>query len=563
MQATSLLNAGLPPRALPRALQPARRGNRLQPGRLPGAWKELRFHQEHEFNLAEYVVEVQQPLGVALAPDLEGNICVVKIHDGSPAELSRVISEGDILKKCTGAWQEASPGGSDLRQIQSAILRQKEKVKLLLERREGCQHSTIYWHRCGVVGEACSFLSGLLRPLHFGGRGNQEWASSGAGRCMIATFRRTVLSEGKEYKDCSSRQERTAELRAGLADALQLPKIYITPSEGADIRSDNEVLAWNSTNCTVASNLVPYNRPQQSNGYASHYGGAELNEESINEGYGLVTPILPWLLVSFSGLSQDDLVDLAGRNGLECLLELQLDPCDGGLALVGSCWKSTRADAFTTVLGTLHRLVIRRQCMLKDTNTYCNSCSILLNCKHGMEGPVSGLVAAYCYLYGYMGYEESIKQAEMVMQARAPRELLRAVTTFLKEKALERHSTVVVSWRYGGRKVEIAGELVGGWNNRLLLSKQSSYPSPSQAIPRGSHFLRLKGLRPGLYHYKFIVDGTWQVDFLGTTAVDESGNLNNILTVKPTLGGSKQKSTEDLIRLEAALVAFQVKQSSS
>lgn len=37
--------------------------------------------------------------------------------------------------------------------------------------------------------------------------------------------------------------------------------------------------------------------------------------------------------------------------------------------------------------------------------------------------------------------------------------------------------------------------------------------APASCLPPAGHFyLELKGLRPGRYHYKFIVDDTWALD---------------------------------------------------
>lgn len=72
-----------------------------------------------------------------------------------------------------------------------------------------------------------------------------------------------------------------------------------------------------------------------------------------------VIPVLPWLLVSNTQLSQANLVDLAGKCGLQCLLEMQLEPCKGGLAMVRSCWRNTSVDAFVAAVGALHRLMRR------------------------------------------------------------------------------------------------------------------------------------------------------------------------------------------------------------
>lgn len=59
---------------------------------------------------------------------------------------------------------------------------------------------------------------------------------------------------------------------------------------------------------------------------------------------------------------------------------------------------------------------------------------MLLHCDSGMEGPTVGLIAAYCYLYGSMGYEESIQLAELALQARVPRV---GVITCLKSESVK------------------------------------------------------------------------------------------------------------------------------
>lgn len=94
---------------------------------------------------------------------------------------------------------------------------------------------------------------------------------------------------------------------------------------------------------------------------------------------------------------------------------------------------------------------------------------------------------------------------------------------------------------------------------RSSLRKSPHNPSPCQSIPQGTHFLKLQGLEPGVYNYKFIVDGAWQVDFLGPTAMDKSGNWNNVLLVDSNDCCIADKATEDLVRVEAALVALRSK----
>lgn len=91
---------------------------------------------------------------------------------------------------------------------------------------------------------------------------------------------------------------------------------------------------------------------------------------------------------------------------------------------------------------------------------------------------------------------------------------------------------MTVLWPYGGNHVQVAGELVGGWDQREKLQQAPLSFSPCFNVPQTAHYLRVKGLSPGTYHYKFIVDSRWAMDRRAPTDVDRSGNWNNVLTVK-------------------------------
>ncbi len=56
-------------------------------------------------------------------------------------------------------------------------------------------------------------------------------------------------------------------------------------------------------------------------------------------------------------------------------------------------------------------------------------------------------------------------------------------------------------------------------------------PFPASTLP-GHFFLEVQGLRPGVYYYKYIVDGTWAVDSLSPKVLDSAGNWNNVLVVQ-------------------------------
>lgn len=63
--------------------------------------------------------------------------------------------------------------------------------------------------------------------------------------------------------------------------------------------------------------------------------------------------------------------------------------------------------------------LIRREAILKDSDSTFGTCSILLHCAHGMECATTTLIAAYCFLYGWMQFQESIHFAEVAMQVKS------------------------------------------------------------------------------------------------------------------------------------------------
>ncbi|KAH3761499.1 metal-dependent phosphohydrolase [Pelomyxa schiedti] len=70
-------------------------------------------------------------------------------------------------------------------------------------------------------------------------------------------------------------------------------------------------------------------------------------------------------------------------------------------------------------------------------------------------------------------------------------------------------------WKYGGTEILVAGDF-SDW-----------YPIPC----RKGNSLRLF-LPPGVYSYKFVVDGKWVFDMEKPTTTDPLGNTNNILTLR-------------------------------
>ena len=70
----------------------------------------------------------------------------------------------------------------------------------------------------------------------------------------------------------------------------------------------------------------------------------------------------------------------------------------------------------------------------------------------------------------------------------------------------------------------------------------------------------LQGLQPGLYRYKFIVDGMWVVDMALPAECDNEGNTNNVVHVPDcSVEASDPAQAASLIRVEAARMALAAK----
>ena len=78
---------------------------------------------------------------------------------------------------------------------------------------------------------------------------------------------------------------------------------------------------------------------------------------------------------------------------------------------------------------------------------------------------------------------------------------------------------VTISWTGQAGEVKLAGEF-NNWSPEIIGRKEDGSWSTSMR------------LAPGKYSYKFVVDGDWKVNPDLPSAMDESGNTNNILEVE-------------------------------
>ena len=79
---------------------------------------------------------------------------------------------------------------------------------------------------------------------------------------------------------------------------------------------------------------------------------------------------------------------------------------------------------------------------------------------------------------------------------------------------------VAVNWTQGGSVVEVEGSF-DNWQSRQALHRSGN-----------REFAIVKMLPPGVYQYKFIVDGEWKYAPDQPAMYDEMGNVNNVLEVQ-------------------------------
>lgn len=90
----------------------------------------------------------------------------------------------------------------------------------------------------------------------------------------------------------------------------------------------------------------------------------------------------------------------------------------------------------------------------------------------------------------------------------------------------------VIHWSFGGSHVEVEGSW-DNWSSRTVLQHS------------GKDFTIIKLLAPGVYQYKYIVDGQWRYAPNLPAMYDDIGNINNVLEVQEFIPENLENLTRE------------------
>ncbi|GIM01800.1 hypothetical protein Vretimale_6585, partial [Volvox reticuliferus] len=161
----------------------------------------FRHPGELDLNLREYMVVLEKPVGLTLAPDPKtGQVVIQDIKPNSPAQKCGLIQVGDVVKCCSAVFGDDMWVAADIRRVRWAINSRLGDVKLLLERGRRLEGGLTAWYCGGKAGVATRERDGMQLPYAFNGTTSPEEAASlvelpGAGRTLQAVFHRNTITQ--------------------------------------------------------------------------------------------------------------------------------------------------------------------------------------------------------------------------------------------------------------------------------------------------------------------------------------------------------------------------------
>lgn len=190
----------------------------------------------------------------------------------------------------------------------------------------------------------------------------------------------------------------------------------------------------------------------------------------------------------------------------------------------------------------LHRLAHR------TAQQRCSMMVVILNYQPQQADDVGKALALYFHLYCGLPWRSSALAAGEALGIEPP--LQSDLDAGIEEMAalgLGWLQRVILEWKYSGGFVEAAGDAVGGWDRAVPLTFN---------IRHRKWKIQLWGLPPGVYSYKFIVDGKWCIDEAAPSQTDIWGNANNVCAA---IGCAGEDEVNEIVAASdgmAALSAF-------
>ncbi len=257
--------------------------------------------------------------------------------------------------------------------------------------------------------------------------------------------------------------------------------------------------------------------------------------------------VLPWLFASPGHLHKDGAEYLASQLALSRLQIVDLPH----IMLASACsaskshWKLAPDIAWVgaqsfpspavTAAATLHRIAHRCGGAANPPPLVGGTTAVLTYRPEDVSVAADAL-AVYFHLYCNLRAKDAVSAAGAALQCPAP--ALSILESAVEELAacgrgwLQR---VSLEWHYAGGSVEIAGDVIGGWDCTASLAFN---------VRHRKWKLQLWGLPPGLYDFKFIVDGHWCIDVAAPSRVDSYGNSNNVVLVETYVDGQVSEAVQ-------------------
>jgi len=270
---------------------------------------------------------------------------------------------------------------------------------------------------------------------------------------------------------------------------------------------------------------------------------------------GVVLPILPKIMAVTGPMGIKEMEALASQQVLSSVLTLELPRQLHSVSLEKDPKHCKRSIQFKAA--ALARLLARAE------QRHGPSYMILLQSRNPTLQPVAQLIAAWLHWRGHMSIQEACDRAGALCGCYVPRSLIEKANEHLYESALSRRRAQYLVWPHGAHhSARVAGDIVGSWQTPVDMHLVTSDETELLGLNEGDWVLRLPDdLTPGLYRYKYVVDGNWRVDWSQPFKDDGHSFCNNLFEKcsNEPLQAQVPESKLGVIRKEFSAMALRVK----